>query len=183
MFSFKNRLLLVLSLAIIFICLNGVYANDDFNQTLGDNSLDSNVQVFYVDVDGNDNNTGLSKNQSVKSLNKVFDSYNSSNDLTIYIANGIYSSENNTNVILWYNSSKITIIGEDLNKTILNGENLHKFFWISKDTNVVLANLTLINGYDTVKGGAIENYGNLTLVNCNLKNNNISAGPSSSISN
>ena len=183
MFSFKNRLLLVLSLVIIFICLNGVYANDDFNQTLGDNSLDSNAQVFYVDVNGNDNNTGLSKNQSVKSLNKVFDSYDSSNDLTIYIANGIYSSENNTNVILWYNSSKITIIGEDLNKTILNGENLHKFFWISKDTNVVLANLTLINGYDTVKGGAIENYGNLTLVNCNFKNNKISTGTASSMSN
>ena len=46
---------------------------------------------------------------------------------------------------------------------------------IKSTSSVVLTNLTIINGY-TKYGGAIYNNGNLTIQNCNFKNNSATSG-------
>ncbi|WP_407379598.1 Ig-like domain repeat protein [Methanobrevibacter sp.] len=61
----------------------------------------------------------------------------------------------------------ITIIG---NGNIIDANDGARMFYIDR-VNVVLDNMTLVNGHSYSNGGAIVSYGNLTVKNCNFENN------------
>lgn len=135
-----------------------------------DNLLNDINDTIYVSGDGNDLNNGLTQNSSFKTIDKALNVGNS--DKVIYIGEGNYSGKLNTNLSI--NSSNIYLIGEKVNKTIIDGDNLNRLLVISSNSNVVLINLTFINGHDLYKGGAIFNSGNLTLINCTFLSNTVS---------
>ncbi|AIS31800.1 adhesin-like protein [Methanobacterium formicicum] len=88
---------------------------------------------------------------------------------TVYIADGTYSGDENTNITL---DKDVTFIGEHQNQTILNGTDTNRLFVIENWANVSLINLTLANGYiDESMGAAVFNLGNLTVTGCTFTAN------------
>ncbi len=86
----------------------------------------------------------------------------------VTIADGTYSGTGNTNITI---NQNMTIQGLSQNGTIINGTGNNWIFNIQPGITVTLENLTLTNGYTTDVGGAICNFGNLTVNNCNFTQN------------
>lgn len=80
----------------------------------------------------------------------------------LYISNGVYSEYN---LMITRN---ITIIGQSQKNTIIDAGKSGQIF--GNTATAELQTMTLRNGYFT-QGGAISNWGNLTLLNCTLLNN------------
>ena len=98
---------------------------------------------------------------------------------TIYLKNGVYSGENNTNITI---NKNITIKGLG-SQVILDGNNKAQFLQIKK-VKVFLNNLKFINGQNRINttdyagdeiqigdGGAILSSGYLTINKCTFTNN------------
>ena len=93
---------------------------------------------------------------------------------TVYIADGTYSGTGNTNLTITKN---MNITGQSQQGTIINGQQSgNSIFTINKGVTVTITNLTLTNGTDTNYGGAIYNYGNLTITNSTLTDNTAAVG-------
>ena len=92
----------------------------------------------------------------------------------LHIVDGTYTGENNTNVVI---DKDMTIIGQIMDSTIINGDNSARIFIIQKGITVAIKNLTFTNG-NADQGGAILNYGNLTVENGNFTCNNATYGGS-----
>ncbi|MGB9977628.1 beta strand repeat-containing protein, partial [Methanobacterium sp.] len=155
--------------------------------------------MIYVDSHGDDSWDGLSAiwtsgtttgpKLSIKNATGTVN-----NGGTVSIANGVYTGENNANIII---DKDMTIIGQSKNGTIINGTGASNgIFNIQNGTHVVIQNLTisnsntsnvgsiLNNGTLTVNnsvfkdntalgGGAITNIGNLTVINSTFLNNTV----------
>ncbi|WP_321422680.1 hypothetical protein [uncultured Methanobacterium sp.] len=148
-------LLLLITLTILFcastVSANEIYVNTTGNDTTGNGTAENpylTIQQGMTNVEPNG---------------------------TIRIANGQYSGENNTNLII---NKNMTIIGESQEKTIINGTDTNGIFQIQRGITVTIENLTLSNGYKQISGyytegngGAILNLGNLTVTNCTFTNN------------
>ena len=101
---------------------------------------------------------------------------------TINIANGNYFGENNTNITI---NKNMTIVGESREGTIVNGTNSAQIFTIQKGSKVIIKNLTFVNGTaspsltlpdrNITAGGAICNFGDLTILNSNFIGNTASS--------
>jgi len=88
---------------------------------------------------------------------------------TVYIADGTYSGDENTNITL---DKDVTFIGEHQNQTILNGTDTNRLFVIENGATVSLINMTLANSYiDESMGAAVFNLGNLTVSGCTFTAN------------
>ncbi|WP_407379339.1 hypothetical protein [Methanobrevibacter sp.] len=142
--SFK-KFYLILLVILLFVCICNVHAENSDE---------------FVDYHVGFNNSEFSDINSILQINE-------SNKI-IYLENGNYSGLNNTNLII---SGNTTLIGHDMNKTVFDAKLLSNIFTISNHSNVVLINLTFINGKASY-GGAITNHGNLSLVNCSFIQNN-----------
>ena len=135
---------------------------------------DSNENIYYVNSMGNDSNDGKSEMTSFKTLKKAFDmDYDGSK--IIYLSNGTYISLNNTDLTV-NSGENLSIIGSLSGDTILDARSLNRFFTVCKNSSLSLSNLVFYNGFDSSKGGTILNYGNLTLINCSFRNNEVSCG-------
>ena len=194
MFSFKRLLLM---LFILFIAVNCVNAQENSTE------LTSDGNVYYVSNGGSDLNDGLSLDSSFQSIEKALNLSNSGT--TIYLSEGVYKGINNVNLTV---NSNINIIGVSPQETVIDGENINTIFTVTKNSNLVLKNLSIANArgsfnsyyfpyLDSVSdyilkngggftGGAIYNNGFLTIENCVFENNtvwNISNGyPANTIS-
>jgi predicted outer membrane repeat protein len=147
--------LLFLTLTVLF-CVSTVSANE-----------------IYVNTTGNDTSgTGTSDNPYLTIQTGI---NNLDPDGTIRIAKGEYSGVNNTNITI---DKNMTIIGESQADTIVNGAGITQIFNIITGVNVIIKNLTLVNGNTThyLGGGAIFNNGNLTVNNCTFTNNTAYSG-------
>lgn len=147
--------LLLITLTILF-CAGTVSANEIYVNTTGNDTTGN----------GTAENPYLTLQQGITNVDP---------NGTIRIANGQYSGENNTNLTI---NKNMTIIGENQDKTIINGTNTNWIFQIQRDITVTIENLTLSNGYKLISryyteadGGAILNLGNLTVTNCTFTNN------------
>ena len=89
---------------------------------------------------------------------------------TLNIANGVYTGVNNTIIVI---NKNITLTGQSKTGTVINGANTQNIFAISPDVNVIIQNLTIING-NGGNGGAINTEGNLTVINCVFTGNKAS---------
>jgi autotransporter family porin len=172
-YRYANKMItLVFLFSIVFTVLSTV------------NTVSADQSIIYVsDLTGDDGWNGESSiwndltmsgpKKSIKNATGTVD-----NGGTINIANGHYFGENNTNVAICKN---MTIVGQSRENTIINGTNSAQIFTIQKGLNVTIKNLTFVNGTATqnltvadkniTSGGAICNFGNLTVLNSTFRGN------------
>lgn len=118
-------------------------------------------KVIYVARDGDDNNTGCSRDDPVATIAKAIEL---ADEGRIVILPGTYAT------------GDLGIISDDLNITgegtvIIDAQNANRILYVGEDANVVLTNLIMINGAADVDSGALLGNSNyLTLINCTLAN-------------
>lgn len=86
----------------------------------------------------------------------------------IVIATGVYTEN------LTIAAKSLTLNGEGITSTVIDGNNLNRVVNIGRSTTVTMTNLTLRNGYansDSMAGGGIQNRGTLILSDVRLENN------------
>ncbi len=126
------------------------------------------LDIIYVNSSIETSGTGESWINPVKTIQEAMNYV--SNNGTILLAEGIYNSTNDYNLII---NQNINIIGETQNNVIINGLKANRIMSITQSNNVTITNITFINGNST-NGAAINNNGNLIISNCNFINNTVS---------
>jgi len=115
---------------------------------------------LYVSPDGDNSNTGLNEDESLKTvsfaLTKIIS--DSTHPNTIHLSNGIYSKSINNENFPLNCRSYVSITGEDEENTILDGEYISGIIWsMYGDKHFSIENMTMQHGnYDygsTVKIG------------------------------
>ena len=158
----RNKLAILILLILFIVSISCVSAEDSNSVSV----LSGSNSDVYVSPTGNDNNVG-DVNNPFATINKAIDS----NVSNIHLSEGKFIGAGNNGLTI--ENKSITIIGAGADKTIID-LNKTQFMDIKSTSSVVLTNLT-INGY-TKYGGAIYNNGNLTIQNCNFKNNSATSG-------
>lgn len=92
---------------------------------------------------------------------------------TIKIAKGVYSGIKNTNITI---TKSMTIIGQTMKSTIINGTNTNTIFLIKPGVILNLNNLTITNGVSKDFSGSITNLGTLTISKCYFSYNKADIG-------
>ena len=143
--------------------------------TLTNSSGTANFQLgttdVYVSTTGNDTTGDGTKDNPYLTiqtgLNNVLEGG------TVHLQAGTYTGTGNVNLDL---STNVTIVGESRTNTIIDAQDSSRIFTIS--AKVVIANLTITNGTESVNGGAIYNdeYAITTLSNCTFLNNTATYG-------
>ena len=159
----RNKLAILTLLILFIVSISCVSAEDNSSVSV----LSGSNSDVYVSPTGNDNNVG-DVNNPFATINKAIDS----NVSNIHLSEGKFIGTGNNGLTI--ENKSITIIGAGVDKTIID-LNKTQFMDIKSTSSVVLTNLTIINGYDKY-GGAIDNSGNLTIQNCNFKNNSATSG-------
>jgi hypothetical protein len=177
--SYKNinkAIIVTFLFIIVFTALSAV------------NTVSADSSIIYVnDSGGNDSWDGQyaewilgtfnGPKKSIKNATGTVD-----NGGTINIANGNYFGENNTNITI---NKNMTVVGESRDGTIINGTNSAQIFTIQNGSTVTIKNLTFVNGTasqsltlpdrNITAGGAICNFGDLTIFNSNFIGNTASS--------
>ena len=91
---------------------------------------------------------------------------------SIYLNDTTYTSKGSYIIV----NKDITIYGSPSKNTVLDGGGKSGIFLINRKINVNLINVTLTNGYSANEGGAIENYGNLVIVDSIISNTHSERG-------
>lgn len=160
---------IIFFLLLTFFIMGAVCASD-LNST--DIANQDNVKEIYVSDTGDDSNTG-SNLSPYASIGKAISNSSSSEDVTIYISQGTFGSDNDSNFDINLNhkiyGGSLTFIGEGKNKTFIDGQSAFKFANLNSNTNITLKNLSLIN-FKGQNGGTISSYGILTIDNCKIEN-------------
>jgi len=136
--------------------------------------IDPVNQDLYVSPDGNNTNSGLTPDESLQTiafaLTKI--ASDSLHPNTIHIADGVYSLSMNDEKFPLNMRSYVSLIGESMENTILDGESLSYLINaedIEKD--YVLKNISVVNGYSTSQGGIkIRDNANVSLENISIYN-------------
>ena len=182
-----NKIFILTIILLTILSLSAVSAQNDLQDDLTSFSYDDNQlkvdnddktssgdydKSVYVDADGDDKSSG-SQSSPYASISKAISDVNASQKAVIYINEGTYMGENNTdlsiNLAHKQNGGSLTIIGNG--KTVVNANGEGQFFKsISADSIVTLINITFING-KADDGSAIYNSGELTIDGCVFANN------------
>lgn len=126
---------------------------------------ESNSNSIYVSTDGNDIIGDGSKNKPFKTIKQGID--NSINGSTIYLSEGEFEGFNLTI------DKTLTIEGKT-DKTIIDAKNIARILIMNSDAKLTLIGLNLINGNIIADGAGVggsiyNNGGELTLINCTIK--------------
>ena len=133
--------------------LSGIYsigANDSVykNGTLTVNISEvfDNITVYVSDKKGNDSTADGTINHPFKTIKNALDfAFKKSYVITIRVLEGNYTGDLNTNITIQA-SVQVSIVGDGMNKTIINGENLNYFAKIlAGDKTITITNMTLFN--------------------------------------
>ncbi len=178
-----NKLMLVSMLLLAILTLSAVSAEE--NSTVDNLAVDSASsqgvgdvvsynKTVYVNTAGSDSNSG-SQSSPYATINKGISSVNASDDAVIYLSQGTFAGENNTDLNINLAHGKyggsLTIIGQGQDKTFIDGEQSGVFLKsVSGDTVLTLINISFINGKANT-GSMITCGGNLTVDNCLFENN------------
>lgn len=168
----RKRLLIVFSVLLFLLCLSVVSATDEnTNSSIVAQDYDGNE--FYVDLGGDDSNSGQ-LNSPFNSINKAVEVSNPRDNVVIHLGEGTF--EGNGNVMISINKAhlsqggSITIVGAGADKTIIKGSSAYYAFNIYADSVVTLRDLSIVD-CKSVEGGAICNSGTLLVDNCIFRNN------------
>ncbi len=145
-----------------FAMVNVTFDNQKVNTTI--RIIDRNN--IYVATNGNDSTGNGSPTNPFQTIAKAIAEVQANG--TIHILNGEYKGSGNKNIHI---NKDLTITGQNQTSTIINAEGVGFIFTIDIGKNVTLQNLTLKNGFIYGNGGAINNQGNLTVVNCTFTGN------------
>ena len=168
----RKKLLIVFSVLLFLLCLSVVSATDEnTNSSIVAQDYDGNE--FYVDLGGDDSNSGQ-LNSPFNSINKAVEVSNPRDNVVIHLGEGTF--EGNGNVMISINKAhlsqggSITIVGAGADKTIIKGSSAYYAFNIYADSVVTLRDLSIVD-CKSVEGGAICNSGTLLVDNCIFRNN------------
>ena len=108
---------------------------------------------------------------NVNNYDELINSINKAKDIITpqYIINLNKGDYNATNTIVWNSISNLNLIING-NGITLNGQNKYQFIKIGKNSKLTLNNIILTN-YTAGAGGAILNWGELTITESTLNNN------------
>jgi len=160
----------LLLFAMVFIGLVVI-----FSYGVGNVSAAGNT-VYVNALGGNDSWNGLSASHSgtlsgpklsIKNATGTVDA-----DGTVNIADGQYTGENNTNITI---NTDMNITGQSETGTIINGTGTNWIFIIPLGINVNINTLTITNGTN-FSGGAIFNYGTLSVTGSKFIGNTANVG-------
>lgn len=90
---------------------------------------------------------------------------------TVFVEEGTYTGKNNANITIDKNMS---IIGQNMDHTIINGTDGTVIFVIDKGLNVIIKDLTITNCTTTT--GTVVSAGNLTVQDCYFAHNKANGG-------
>ncbi|WP_298502060.1 hypothetical protein [uncultured Methanobrevibacter sp.] len=101
---------------------------------------------MWVSLKGSDENGNGSESNPFKSISKAIkEAVKNCRDITINIVEGIYTGDLNTGLTIT-SLSNVTLVGEGIDKTIIDGENATVFAKITEGNNkVTLKDLTIQN--------------------------------------
>ena len=123
----RKRLLIVFSVLLFLLCLSVVSATDEnTNSSIVAQDYDGNE--FYVDLGGDDSNSGQ-LNSPFNSINKAVEVSKSNDNVVIHLGEGTF--EGNGNVMISINKAhlsqggSITIVGAGADKTIIKGSSAY----------------------------------------------------------
>ncbi len=155
------------------------YPNSSFTFNILNSKIEPVYHDLYVSPDGDNNNSGLSYNEPLKNISYALMKVasDSTNHNTIFLSNGIYSPSLTDERFSLNFRSYVSIIGENEENTILDGENLSKLIYLWRDNHFSIENLTIQNGTDE-HGGGMKFYhdSNPTIKNVTFKNNTAFGG-------
>ncbi len=147
--------------------LSHTYEDEDtiLDETPQNQIRDVEPTTIYVSADGDDLLADGSEKNPFKTIKQGID--NSEDGSTIHISEGTFD-EFNINI-----DKTLTIEGVK-DKTVIDGKNIFRIFVMDSNAKLTLIGLTLINwniiSDETGIGGAIYNDGGeLTLINCTIK--------------
>lgn len=167
-----KKFLTVFFILLFLLCLSVVSATDEnTNSSIVVQDYDGNE--FYVDLGGDDSNSGQ-LNSPFNSINKAVEVSDPRDNVVIHLGEGTF--EGNGNVMISINKAhlsqggSITIVGAGADKTIIKGSSAYYAFNIYADSVVTLRDLSIVD-CKSVEGGAICNSGTLLVDNCIFRNN------------
>lgn len=168
----RKKFLTVFFILLFLLCLSVVSATDEnTNSSIVVQDYDGNE--FYVDLGGDDSNSGQ-LNSPFNSINKAVEVSDPRDNVVIYLGEGTF--EGNGNVMISINKAhlsqggSITIVGAGADKTIIKGSSAYYAFNIYADSVVTLRDLSIVD-CKSVEGGAICNSGTLLVDKCIFRNN------------
>jgi len=115
---------------------------------------------LYVSPTGSDLNSGVSKEYSLKSISFALSVASTKNNTnrTINLAHGVYSPSTNGEKFPLYGRSYVTLSGEDIKTTILDGERKSRIIEFSDIKNAAFENMTIQNGFAFASKNIFEEY-------------------------
>lgn len=190
-----NKIMFLTIVLLAILSLGAVSAQDDLMDNVASDdaaishetvqldsadtiSSDDDTQSKYVETTGDDSSEGNQKSPYA-TINKAISEVNASQKAVIYLGEGTFSGENNTDLSIdlahKQNGGSLTIIGKGDGKTIIDANYEAPIFKsISADSVVSLINITFIHGKNNV-GSAITTSGDLTIDTCEFIKNEASA--------
>lgn len=133
---------------------------------------DATTKEIYVNDTGDDSNVG-SAESPYATIGKAISNVSSSDKTTIYLSEGTFASDNDSNFIIQLNhkvdGGSLTFIGAGADKTFIDGQSAFGFGTFYTNTNITLKDISFINFKQSI-GGVICGYGGiLTIENCVFK--------------
>ena len=147
---------------------------ENFMIDIKKSKLSQTNEDLYVSIHGNDFNNGTSPSTPLKKIVQAISMIktDSSNPRTIYIDEGVYDFEDTEQIYPLPLKSYLTLEGAGKNKTILNASLNNRIISILDKQNIIIKNLSIINGSETRGGGVhVEGSQNIQLTNIELNNN------------
>ncbi len=186
----KNIMLISLVL-LVFLTISAASATDNSvtisNSDYAATNVDSNMNFgggenpssnsvnIYVNTTGSDDGAG-SKESPYNSLNKAISSVTETQDTVIYLSEGTFSGEKNTNLNIDSSGGSLTIIGQGSDKTFIDGKYTGIVFTsMSKNSLVTLKDIAFVNCNSSTaaqnQAPVITSNAILTIENCVFENN------------
>jgi len=132
------------------------YPVNDVTMNILHAKIDPINQDLYVSPDGDNNNSGMNPDEPLQTISFALTKIasDSLHPNTIHIADGIYSPSNNDEKFPLNLRSYVSLIGEIMESTILDGEE-HSYLINNRniDQDYSLKNITITNGYHRNVGG------------------------------
>jgi hypothetical protein len=128
---------------------------------------------IYVSVNGDNNNSGLTVNDSFQTINKALTVIESDSLIprNIFISEGIYSPSTNGEIYPLYLKSNVSLIGNSMEATILDGEfSTNGIIFGYFQSGISLMNLTIENASSDYGGGINAISTSLNLENIKIQN-------------
>ena len=131
------------------------YPLDEFNFDIQNAKLDNRESDLYVAPDGDNSNSGLTEEHPLRTINYALNIIraDSSNPHNIYLTEGIYSSQTNGEIYPLALKSYVSLIGENQETTILDGNDEHQVIHCDNIDSLHIKNLTVQNGNNDTGGG------------------------------